>query len=375
MPFEYYQYIGNEKLRFGYTTGTCAALASKAAVFMLLNKKVCDETSVMTPKGIEVKTEIYDINFNENFVSCAVKKDGGDDYDATDGLMIYAKAERTKSGIEIEGGKGVGRVTKKGLDQPVGSAAINSVPQKMIQTEVKRVCKNSNYNGGIKITLFVPEGEKAAEKTFNPNIGIVGGISIIGTSGIVEPKSLKALADTVKLEIGVIRKSGSDKIIITPGNYGENYIKKLDIDVQYVKCSNFVGVAVEKASQEHFKDILLVGHIGKFIKLSGGIMNTHSAMGDCRMEILASYAALFGIDKKGVEEIFDCAVCDEALDIINQYGLLKETMDYAVKRAQMYIMRHADKESNIGIVFFSNKYGLLAESTGAEKILAKWRKK
>jgi len=375
MPFEYYQYVGNEKLRFGYTTGTCAALAAQASVYMLLSGKSISSASLCTPKGIEVQTEIFDIDFNKHFASCAVKKDGGDDYDATDGLLIYSKAEKISDGILIEGGKGIGIVTKKGLDQPVGSAAINSVPRKMIQNEVEKACKSMTYSGGIKITIYVPEGEKAAEKTFNPNIGIVGGISIIGTSGIVEPQSLKALCDTVKLEINVIKETGASGIILTPGNYGENYIKSMNIEkIPYVKCSNFIGDAIEKASQEGFKDILLVGHIGKFIKLSGGIMNTHSSFGDCRMEILASYAALFGAGRKCIEEIFSCAVCDEALDIIENAGVLDKVMNHAVKQAQEHLKRHVAKDSCIGVVFFSNKRGLLAKSSGAEEILSKWKK-
>ena len=168
-------------MRYGFTTGSCAAAAAKAAAYMLLTGMVKEKITIETPKGILYHAKILDISRGENEVSCAVEKDGGDDPDITTGAWIYAKVsyeEETNSKLRIDGGACVGRVTRRGLDQPVGNAAINHVPREMIEREVKEVCQVADYTGGLKIEMSVPEGEKLAAHTFNPRLGIVGGISI-----------------------------------------------------------------------------------------------------------------------------------------------------------------------------------------------------
>ena len=190
----YYSIKNNKKMRFGYTTGSCAAGAAKAAGRMLLLDESCRYTELMTPKGISLNLEILHMTRGENWVSCAVQKDAGDDPDRTDGLEIYVKVEkRNAPGICIDGGEGVGRITKKGLEQPVGSAAINKVPRAMIEKELEEICDAAGYDGGLFVTVSVPDGAKTAAGTFNPRLGIEGGISILGTSGIVEPMSEAAL--------------------------------------------------------------------------------------------------------------------------------------------------------------------------------------
>ena len=195
-----------KELRKGYTTGTCAAIAAKAAVKMIFTGEKVYRESVLTPKGITITTDIQDISFTENSARCAVVKDGGDDPDVTTGAFIYAEVILCEgSDIVIDGGEGVGRVTKPGLWQAVGEAAINKVPRQMIRDAVKRETLKHGYNGGIKIVISVPEGEKLAKKTFNPRLGIIGGISILGTSGIVEPMSEQALIDTIAVEMKVAK--------------------------------------------------------------------------------------------------------------------------------------------------------------------------
>lgn len=282
-------------MRYGFTTGSCAAAASKAAAYMLLTGKAKNKITIQTPKGIAYTADITDIKRSENEVSCAVIKDGGDDPDVTTGAYIYASVRILHSDtsalckkkqdlviINIDGGDGVGRVTKPGLDQPVGNAAINHVPREMIEKEVREVCELLDFKGTLDITISVPKGNELAERTFNPRLGIVGGISILGTSGIVEPMSSQALIDTIRVELRQRYSLGYDYVAVAPGNYGLDFMKEsygYDLD-RSVKCSNFIGETIDMAADMGFKRMLLTGHIGKLIKVAGGIMNTHSREAD-----------------------------------------------------------------------------------------------
>ena len=221
-------------MRYGFTTGSCAAAAAKAAAYMLLSGRQKNTITIETPKGIPYTAEILEITRGEKAVQCAVRKDGGDDPDITSGALIYAevsltdhtRTQATDTRIHIDGGIGVGRVTKPGLDQPVGNAAINHVPREMIAKEVLEVCDLMDYKGNLQVIISVPEGEAIAKQTFNPRLGIVGGISILGTSGIVEPMSNQALLDTIRVELNQRRAEGFDYIAVAPGNYGLDFMKK-----------------------------------------------------------------------------------------------------------------------------------------------------
>ena len=171
----YYIIKNNKKLHYGYTTGSCAAAAAKAAVYMLLGGRKIERVDLRTPKGILLHLSIQDIHMEPSRVSCAVQKDGGDDPDATHGLLIYAEVTLTETpGVHVDGGKGVGRVTKKGLEQPVGAAAINKVPRAMIEGAVREAAEEFEYQGGFSVVISVPKGEETARKTFNPRLGIQG---------------------------------------------------------------------------------------------------------------------------------------------------------------------------------------------------------
>ena len=360
----------NKKLRCGYTTGTCAAAASKAAVEALLSGKTPDSCFVITPKGIKVEIEIVKKTVSGDKTSCSVIKDAGDDIDATDGLEIVSTAEKTENGIKITGGMGVGRVTKAGLDQPVGSFAINSIPRRMISESVREVCEKYGYKGGIKITISVPEGEKTAEKTFNPNIGITGGISIIGTTGIVEPRSLKAIFDTVKLELNVLKTAGNESVVITPGNYGESFLNNMNFSVPFVKCSNFIGDTLDEAVKLGFKNILLCGHFGKFVKLAGGMFNTHSFYGDCRMEILCAHGALCGVPNDFLKNIMDCATVDAALDILKyNNSVFSNVIKSITNKIQANIDKKIPENVKAGVLIYTNKYGIIGTSEKGRELI------
>ena len=363
-------------MRHGFTTGSCAAAASKAAAYMLLTGKRKTEITIETPKGIPYTAGLVDIVRSETAVSCAVMKDGGDDPDITTGALIYAKVsfgisegKNKQAQIEIDGGIGVGRVTKPGLDQPVGNAAINHVPREMIQREVLQVCSLADYKGRLMVEIYVPEGERLAEHTFNPRLGIVGGISILGTGGIVEPMSNQAILDTIKVELNQRRAEGFDYVAVSPGNYGLDFMKKTygyDLD-RSVKCSNFIGDTIDMAMELGFKKMLLTGHIGKLIKVSGGIMNTHSKEGDCRMELLAAIAIKCGVEADKLCRILECVTTEEAVRILSEGGKKQAVMDYAMERICYYLNKRTKGKMKIDCIMYANEFGELAKSKEASE--------
>lgn len=364
-----YRIVDGKKLRRGYTTGSCAAAASKAAALMLMTKKEIQSVCLMTPKGIELTLEIKDIVISENVVSCGVQKDGGDDPDVTNGIMIYSTVEKiAENEITIDGAYGIGKVTKQGLDQPVGNAAINSIPRKMIKAELSVVKDDHNYLGGFQAVINAPQGVEVAKRTFNSRLGIIGGISILGTSGIVEPMSDNAIIDTIKTEINVHQAQGEEYLLITPGNYGKDYLTSAyDFsDEQSVKCSNFIGVALEYAAEMGFKGVLLVGHAGKFVKLAGGLFNTHSRFGDCRGEIMAANAALVGANNHVLQEILNAATVDEMLYQLEKVGIKNQVMEKIMDK--IYTLTNARVYGKIQVeaVIYTQKFGYISSTNGAK---------
>lgn len=372
-----------KELRKGFTTGSCGAAAAKAALYMLLTGSVKDEIEIITPGGALFRTEVKDIFRGENRVRCAVVKDGGDDPDVTTGLHVTAEVraeERTDGDLEIqiEGGPGVGRVTLPGLDQPVGNAAINRVPRQMIEKELSEVAELLDFRGRIRVILSVPGGEAAAERTFNPRLGIEGGISILGTTGIVEPMSTRAILDTIRVELNQRKALGDRIAAVSPGNYGLNFMKETygyDLN-RSVKCSNYVGDTVDMVREMDFRGMLLTGHIGKLIKVSGGIMNTHSKEGDARMELLAAGVIRAGGSMDTLRGILNCRVTEEALSIIQAESpaLLRTSMESVMDRILYYLRKRGGEELPVECILYSNEFGLLAASPGAMDMLEKLRK-
>ena len=363
-----------KKLRFGYTTGSCAAAAAKAAAWMLLTGQKKEEISLITPKGVALTLPVLDIAVEPDRVSCAIRKDSGDDPDVTNGALIYAEVTPTAApGIAIDGGVGVGRVTKKGLDQPVGNAAINSVPRQMIRENLEEILTLTDQKCGLNVVISVPEGKKLAKQTFNPRLGIVGGISILGTTGIVEPMSEKALIDTIRVELNQRRASGDEYVLLTPGNYGCDFIRAgLALNPeQAVQTSNFIGQTLDICRELGFRGALLVGHIGKLVKIAGGMMNTHSKYGDCRMEILAAHAGIAGLSTEKIGEILQCVACDDALRILRDAGCFEKTLTGLTERILFHLHHRAGEDMEVGTILFSKEYGLLAKSDNAMELIEK----
>lgn len=338
---------------------------------MLLTGREKERIGLDTPKGIHLDLPVLDIQWAENTVSCAIQKDSGDDPDVTNSVLIYAAVARAAGpGIAIDGGPGVGRVTKSGLDQPVGAAAINSVPRRMIQENVAEVCRLLDYTGGLSVTISVPSGAALAEKTFNPRLGIVGGISILGTTGIVEPMSDKALVDTIRLELRQHRANGAAYALLTPGNYGSDFIRdNLGLaPEQAVQVSNFIGDSLDSCREFGFQGALLVGHVGKLVKVAGGMLNTHSRYGDCRMEILTAYAAACGLEKAAARALLDCVACDEAIRILQESGIAEETLARVTERVGETLQRRGGPMAT-GAILFSKVYGVLGRTQAAGELL------
>lgn len=369
------------KLRNGFTTGSCSAAAAKAACYMLITGKIRDRISIVTPKGMTFDAKVEDITRSETSVRCAVRKDGGDDPDVTTGALIYAEVAYDRNcgdaGITILGGEGVGRVTRPGLDQPVGEAAINSVPRQMITREVAEVCELCDYEGGITVTISVPGGEEIAERTFNPRLGIEGGISIIGTSGVVEPMSEQAILDTIRVELRQKKAEGHTCCFISPGNYGLDFMKQtydMDLD-RSVKCSNFIGDTVDMIRETGFDGMLLTGHAGKLVKISGGIMNTHSKIADCRMELIAAAAAKEGADGDLIRSILGCLTTEEAFALLAEAGILEGTSRRIMDGVACHLNRRAAGELRIECIMYSSGHGILAATAGADAMITEFREK
>ena len=368
MKLEEYVFQGSKRLRCGYTTGSCAALAAQAAAKTLLTGTPCHHAHLLTPKGILLEVPVEELEIGEDFVRCAVQKDSGDDPDITDGILIVCEIKRTNGcGITIEGGEGVGRVTKRGLDQPVGAAAINRVPRQMISHAVEEVCEETGYDGGLLVTVSIPKGKELAGRTFNPRLGIEGGLSILGTTGIVEPMSEQALVDSLELEIKIRAQEQQKLLILAPGNYGTDFIQATSALqlAPVVKCSNYIGDAVEFGVRYGFSDILLVGHIGKLVKLAAGVRNTHSRYADCRLEILTAHAALAGCSRETAAELMESATTDEAVRILKEQGLLEAVLPSILQKIEDTLSRFAGEGIRVGAVVFGAQ-GLLGMTQQAK---------
>ena len=383
---ERYVYKNQKKMRCGYTTGTCAAAAAKAAAQMLLSDRKVTEVSVRTPSDITLTLPVCEIQMKAHAVSCAVQKDSGDDPDITNKILIFAEVSylynssniindkaAVKPQMIVDGGVGIGRITKKGLARPVGAAAINPVPLKMIEAALKETAEAFGYEGGLQAVISAPQGVEIAKKTFNPQLGITGGISILGTSGIVEPMSEQALIDTIRTEMKMHLADGEQTLLITPGNYGQDFLHEtLKIELKRsIKCSNFIGDTIDMGCELGAKGMLFVGHIGKLVKLGAGIMNTHSKMADGRMEILAACAVRAGAGIETVRNILDCVTTDAALELLKNEKILGKTMEQLMLRIDACLQKRGGDNMQIGAVVFSNEYGLLGKTEQADELLLK----
>lgn len=401
-----------KKLRGGFTTGTCAAAAVKAAVSLLFTGKTPERITLRLPDGREVKFFLEEAVFPEGEgrgkpARCAVRKDAGDDPDVTNGVWIYGTVRRIPEGMRPEaltdkplygsdghpslfltGGEGIGLVTKRGLPCPPGFYAINPVPRAMIFEAAAEACRGldsgeaerlsgeekrpsreekrlSREPERLLIEISIPEGQALAEKTFNPNLGIRGGISVLGTSGIVNPMSEQALLETIRLDIRVKAQEGRRLLAVAPGNYGEDFLRsELHISMDaFVKCSNFIGETFRMMREEGIGSALFAGHVGKLIKVAGGVLNTHSKYGDRRMEIFCDCAKEAGVPEAEAEALLSMNTTEEAVEYLTARGRMTETASVITERIRRVIAEGCGIAPEV--VVFSGRTGILGMTEGA----------
>ena len=377
-PEEAYIYVGQQKLRRGYTTGSCAAAAAQAAARVLFGEEEPKAVELTVPKGLTLCIPVHSVQKYEGLAQASVCKDSGDDPDVTDHIEVVVSIQPNPTpGITIQGGQGVGRVTKPGLEMPVGEAAINKTPRRMIREQIELVQQeHPEWEGvGLLVTVSIPKGEEIAKKTYNPRLGIEGGISVLGTSGIVEPMSEKALTDSIRLELSMLKEAGHKTVLITPGNYGKTFLSEGEfsslapIAPYAVKCSNFVGDTLDYCVQMGFDTALLVGHIGKFSKLAAGIMNTHSHYADGRLEVFTAHAALCGASRETLFALMQSVTTDEAIALLDREGIREAVLDSMLTKIEEHVRARAGETMQTGVILFSNQYGYLGQTAGCESVL------
>ena len=363
-------YQGGRALRRGWTTGSCAAAAAQAAAMLLLTGAAPAEIALQTPAGLTFRLPVEQPHWEDGAAVCTVRKDAGDDPDVTNGVRISAAVRRVENGVAIAGGTGVGRVTRPGLSVAVGEAAINPAPRAQITAAVERAAREAGYMGGFSVVVLAENGEELAKQTYNEHLGVMGGISILGTSGVVEPMSEKALIDTIRLELDSLYAAGQRVAFLCPGNYGADFARDtLGLDLERaVKCSNFIGETLDHAAFRGFADILLVGHAGKLVKLAAGVMNTHSSVADGRQEIFTAHAALCGAGRETLEGLMNAISVDACTQLLDAAGLRDAVLARIGKAIEERLRLRLRGKAQVEFILFTGKYGILAQSPGARAL-------
>ena len=375
MQNQHIAYHGGQALRRGWTTGTCAAAAAEAAALLLLTGRAPVELRLETPGGLTFTLPVEQPHIDGDAAVCTVRKDAGDDPDITNGVGISATVCRAEPGVAIDGGAGVGRVTRPGLAMPVGAAAINPGPRAQITAALGRAARACGYTGGFSVIISAENGEELARQTYNEHLGVVGGLSILGTSGIVEPMSEKALVDTILLELDSLYAGGQRTAFLCPGNYGADFARDtLGLDLEKaVKCSNFIGEALDHAVFRGFDDILLVGHAGKLVKLAAGVMNTHSSVADGRQEIFTAHAALCGAGRDILEGLMQSISVDACIELLDREHLREPVLARIESEIEKRLALRLRGRGHVEFILFTAKYGILAQSPGATALCERLR--
>ena len=343
-------------LREGFTTGSCAAAAALASCLWQRDGACPERVGIVVPAG---KTFAPEIIAHGGYV-CGVIKDGGDDPDITTGSEVRARVRLMESdgGIRFLAGDGVGTITLPGMKLPVGEAAINPVPRRMIEQAVRQVFPAR----AAEVTVSIPGGEELAKRTFNPRLGVVGGLSVLGTTGVVHPMSEEALKETIRLELSVRRKQGADEIGLVFGSQGETAAAALFPGMQTVQMSNFVGFALDCAAELGFLRVILLGQPGKLVKVSGGSMQTHSQYGDGRRETLIAHLALMGAPVELLEFVRQSVTLDGCISPIYDAGF-DAVWTHLADAAAAYAAARIHGEMRVDAVMLDAKGQILGRST------------
>jgi cobalt-precorrin-5B (C1)-methyltransferase len=355
--------IKKEKLRTGYTTGTSATAAAKAALLAIINQTKIEDVEVKLPKGSFIKIPIYLCQFDKNGSKCSVIKDGGDDPDVTHGAEIVVDLSFTDkiNEIEIDGGEGVGVVTKPGLGLELNKAAINPVPKKMINDNLREIINKYHLKKGIKVIISVPKGKELGPKTDNPRIGILNGISILGTSGIVIPFSTASYAASIRQNLDVAIAMGNDTVVLTTGGRSEDFAKKI-VNLPehcFVQMGDFSGYTIQQCAKKEIKKAYVVGFIGKLAKMAAGVKQTHVKGSKVDMNFLAELAKKCNANDKTIESIKKANTARHVSEIIienNVSGFFEEICNETYK----HMRKHSENKVPLDVILFDFDGNILA---------------
>ncbi|WP_196593859.1 cobalt-precorrin-5B (C(1))-methyltransferase CbiD [Pectinatus sottacetonis] len=356
-----------KNMRSGYTTGSCAAAGTKAVLLYLQKNIISNSVSLNALSGEKLSIPIKRLTPLAGGACAEVIKDAGDDPDITNGVSIFTELHLNDTGnISFFGGKGIGTITREGMSIPVGEPAINLGPRKMITNVIREFLPE---NQGCDITISIPAGVELAKRTLNPVLGIKGGISVIGTSGIVRPMSEEGFKNSLTPQIDVAYAAGLFNQVFVPGKIGENIAIKLGLPKQaIIQTSNFIGHMLDYAAQKKLKSVLLVGHLGKLVKVAAGNFHTHSKISDARLETLAAYSALLGMDQSGIKKIFSCVTTEAVMPIISDYKLDDKLYPLLCQRASFRSMQHVYNDLTVGTIMVTLKGTILGMDENAKKI-------
>ena len=350
--------LSKKELRTGYTTGTCAAAATKAATYALLKREKLANITVTLPKGQSAHIKIAWISENDQFaVTAAVIKDAGDDPDVTDGAEICSTVSILEDSMDIivKGGTGVGIVTKPGLGLEIGKAAINKVPMNMIHQSVTEIIGSMHRNYGISVVISVSKGEEIAKKTDNPRLGILGGISILGTTGIVIPYSTSSFAASIRQSIDVSFAMKSYTVVLTTGGRSEDFARDLfhdDIpDHSYIQIGDFVGYSIRQCANKNMKKAIVAGFIGKLTKMAMGVKQTHVKGSHVDMDFLSHIATRCGAGDETVTMIKTANTARHVAELIDNCGI-QGFYDLLCNEVHNQLSTYCDHQVAIEVLMF-----------------------
>ena len=356
-----------KQLKEGITTGSCATGATLASALWQMTGTCPKEVEIDTPIGRILRIPVYE---TEQYGKCYVIKDAGDDPDVTHGCHVEALVEleeKEEGMITFCGGVGIGIATEEGLKIPVGEPAINPVPRQMMVHELKKVIGNRN----AKVTISIPNGEELAKKTLNGKLGIMGGLSILGTTGIVRPMSEEALKDSLLFELQMRRKQGHRSVLLVPGVAGERMARKHFTETECaIQMSNYVGFMLEESAELGYRYALLAGAVGKLMKLSAGIMNTHSHVADGRNEIICTHSALLGARQDVIQELYESKTTEKAIEILKREHLM-DVWNQIAKKAEYHCKIRTGYRMEVRVVLFDKNGKIIGDSAYDEDEMLK----
>ena len=352
-----------KKLRTGYTTGSSATAASKAALLSIIKQQKIEEIEITLPKKTTIKIPVNSCQFEKNKAKCSVIKDGGDDPDVTHGAEIIVELtfNENKNQIEIDGGEGVGIVTKPGLGLEINKPAINPVPKKMITENLQEIGNDILNEKGIRVVISVPKGKELGPKTDNPRIGIKDGISILGTSGIVIPFSTASYAASIRQNLDVSIAMGNDTVVLTTGGRSEDYAKRI-VDLPehcFVQMGDFSGYTIQQCGKKNIKKAYVVGFIGKLAKMAAGVKQTHVKGSKVDMNFLAELARKVNADEKIIDSIKKANTARHVSEIIQENNV-EGFFELICAEVYRHMRKHSEEKVPIDVILFDFEGNILA---------------